>query len=68
MRCRSSASASDQRHHLTRDWAEGLSDPRQKERVQHESAQRQQTGITGDLAAGKIGVDGLMTVEGEVQL
>ena len=33
-----------------------------------EGAQRQQTGITGDLAAGKIGADGLMTVEGEGQL
>jgi hypothetical protein len=31
-------------------------------------SQRQQTGITGNLAAGKIGADGLMTVEGEVQL
>jgi hypothetical protein len=30
-----------------------------------ESAQRQQTGIAGDLAAGKIGVYELMTVEGE---
>src|SRR5437660_1108315 len=29
--------AFDQRHHLTRDWAEGLSDPRQKERVQHDA-------------------------------
>ena len=27
--------AFDQRHHLTQDWAEGLSDPSQKERVQH---------------------------------
>jgi hypothetical protein len=25
-------------------------------------------GITGDLAAGKIGADGLMTAEGEAQL
>ena len=33
-----------------------------------EGAQGQQTGIAGDLAAGKIGVDGLMTVEGEGQL
>ncbi len=33
-----------------------------------EGAQRQQTGIAGDLAAGKIGADGLMTVEGEGQL
>ena len=33
-----------------------------------EGAQGQQTGITGDLAARKIGADGLMTVEGEVQL
>src|SRR2546422_6105029 len=24
-------------HHLTRDWAESLSDPRQKERVQHDA-------------------------------
>ena len=31
-------------------------------------SQWQQTGITGDLAAGKIGVDGSMTVEGEGQL
>ena len=33
-----------------------------------EGAQRQKTGVTGDLAAGKIGVDGLMSVEGEAQL
>ena len=33
-----------------------------------EGAQRQQTGVAGDLAAGKIGADGSMTVEGEVQL
>ena len=33
-----------------------------------EGAQGQQTGIAGDLAAGKIGADGLMTVEGEGQL
>jgi hypothetical protein len=33
-----------------------------------EGAQRQQTGITGDLALGKIGADGLMTIEGEAQL
>ena len=33
-----------------------------------EGAQRQKTGIAGDLAAGKIGADGLMTVEGEGQL
>ena len=33
-----------------------------------EGSQRQQTGVTGNLAAGKIGVDGLMTVEGEGQL
>jgi len=33
-----------------------------------EGAQRQQTGIAGDLAPGKIGADGLMTVEGEAQL
>ncbi len=33
-----------------------------------ERSQRQQTGITGDLAPGKIGADGLMTVEGEGQL
>ena len=33
-----------------------------------EGSQRQQTGVTGNLAAGKIGADGLMTVEGEVQL
>ena len=30
--------------------------------------QRQQTGITGDLAAGKISVNGSMSVEGEKQL
>ena len=29
--------AFDERHHLTRDWAEGLRDPRQKERVQHDA-------------------------------
>jgi len=33
-----------------------------------EGAQGQQTSIAGDLAAGKIGVDELMTVEGEGQL
>jgi len=33
-----------------------------------EGAQGQQTGVAGDLAAGKIGADGLMTVEGEAQL
>jgi hypothetical protein len=33
-----------------------------------EGSQRQQTGVTGNLATGKIGADGLMTVEGEVQL
>jgi hypothetical protein len=33
-----------------------------------EGAQRQKPGIAGDLAAGKIGADGLMTVEGEGQL
>jgi hypothetical protein len=33
-----------------------------------EGAQGQQTGIAGDLAPGKIGADGLMTVEGEAQL
>ena len=33
-----------------------------------EGTQGQQTGIAGDLAAGKVGPDGLMTVEGEVQL
>jgi hypothetical protein len=33
-----------------------------------ESSQRQQTGVTGNLATGKIGADGLMTVEGEGQL
>ena len=32
--------AFDQRHHLTQDWAEGLSDPRQKERVQHDAPVR----------------------------
>jgi len=29
--------AFDQRHHLTRDWAAGLSDPRQDDRVRHDS-------------------------------
>jgi hypothetical protein len=33
-----------------------------------EGAQRQQTSVARDLAAGKIGADGLMTVEGEAQL
>ena len=33
-----------------------------------EGSQRQQTGVTGNLTARKIGADGLMTVEGEVQL
>ena len=33
-----------------------------------EGAQGQQTGVAGDLAAGKIGADGSMTVEGEGQL
>ena len=33
-----------------------------------EGPQRQQTGVAGDLAAGKIGVDGLLTVEGEREL
>jgi hypothetical protein len=33
-----------------------------------EAPQKQKTGIAGDLAPGKIGADGLMTVEGEVQL
>ena len=33
-----------------------------------ESAQRQQTGITGDLAAGKITVNGTAAVEGEAEL
>jgi hypothetical protein len=33
-----------------------------------ERSQRQQPDITGDLAARKIGADGLMTVEGEGQL
>ena len=33
-----------------------------------EGPQGQQAGIAGDLAAGKIGVDGLMTIEGEGQL
>jgi len=32
------------------------------------SSQRQKTGVAGDLAARKIGADGLMTVEGEAQL
>ena len=30
--------------------------------------QRQQAGIAGDLTAGKIGANGLMTIEGEGQL
>ena len=29
--------AFDQRHHLTRDWAVGLSDPRQHDRLRHDS-------------------------------
>jgi hypothetical protein len=33
-----------------------------------EGTQGQKAGIAGDLPAGKIGPDGLMTVEGEVQL
>ena len=33
-----------------------------------EGPQRQKTGVAGDLAPGKIGADGLMTVEGEAQL
>jgi hypothetical protein len=33
-----------------------------------ESTQRQQASVTGDLAAGKICADSLMTVEGETQL
>jgi hypothetical protein len=33
-----------------------------------EGSQRQQTGVAGNLATGKIGEDGLMTMEGEVQL
>jgi len=33
-----------------------------------EGSQRQQTGVTGNLATGKIDADGLKTVEGEVQL
>jgi hypothetical protein len=33
-----------------------------------EGAQGQQAGVAGDLPAGKIGVDGLMTVEGEGEL
>jgi len=32
------------------------------------SAQRQQTGVTGDLAAGKITVNGTAVVEGEAEL
>jgi hypothetical protein len=30
--------------------------------------QGKQTSVTGDLATGEIGVDGLMTIEGEAQL
>jgi hypothetical protein len=33
-----------------------------------EGTQRQQAGVTSNLATGKIGTDGLMTVEGELQL
>jgi len=33
-----------------------------------ESTQRQQTGVTADLSAGKISVNGSMSVEGENQL
>ena len=33
-----------------------------------ESSQGQKTGVAGDLAAGKIGADGLMTMEGEREL
>jgi hypothetical protein len=33
-----------------------------------EGTQGQKSGIAGDLSAGKIGQDRLMTVEGEVQL
>jgi hypothetical protein len=33
-----------------------------------EGPQRQQTRVTGNLATGKIGTDGLMRVEGEGQL
>jgi hypothetical protein len=33
-----------------------------------EGTQGQKSGIAGDLPAGKISADGLMTVEGEVQL
>jgi len=33
-----------------------------------EGTQGQKSGVAGDLSAGKIGPDGLMTVEGEVQL
>ena len=32
------------------------------------SPQRQQTGVTGDLAAGKITVNGTVAVEGEAEL
>jgi hypothetical protein len=32
------------------------------------SPQRQKAGVAGDLAARKIGPDGLMAVEGETQL
>ena len=33
-----------------------------------ERPQGQKTGIAGDLAPGKIGIDGLVTMEGEGQL
>ena len=33
-----------------------------------EGSQGQKTGVAGDLAAGKIGADGLMTMEGEREL
>jgi hypothetical protein len=32
------------------------------------SAQREQTGVAGDLATGEIGTDSLMTIEGKAQL
>ena len=33
-----------------------------------EGPQGQKTGVAGDLASGKIGVDGLVTMEGEGEL
>ena len=48
--------------------AEMLSEFSRKSMALIEGTQGQKSGIGGDLPAGKIGADGLMTVEGEVQL